>query len=110
MYRFGVGLFYANASRFSEEILALVDVPEPPRWLVLLADAIDDIDFTGGQTIVEVATALDERNVVFAVASAQDGVRPELDRFGLTDKIGEGRIFPTLEDAVAAFGRDSPTR
>ena len=110
VYRFGVGLFYANAARFSEEILALVEVPEPPRWLVLLADAIDDVDFTGGQTIVEVATALEERNVVFAVAHVQDDVRPELDRFGLTEKIGEDRYFPTVEDAAAAFGRDNPAR
>jgi sulfate permease, SulP family len=29
VYRFGVGVFYANAERFSEEITALVDVPEP---------------------------------------------------------------------------------
>ncbi len=110
VYRFGVGLFYANASRFSEEILALVNVPEPPRWLVLLADAIDDVDFTGGQTMVEVAAALEERGVVFAVAHVQDDVRPELDRFGLTEKIGEDRFFPTVEAAVAAFGRDRPTR
>ena len=110
VYRFGVGLFYANASRFSEEILALVDVPEPPRWLVLLADAIDDVDFTGGQTIVEVATALEERNVVFVVADVQDAVQPELDRFGLTEKIGADHIFPTLEAAVAAFdsGKRTP--
>jgi sulfate permease, SulP family len=108
-YRFGVGLFYANASRFSEEILALVEVPEPPRWLVLVADAIDDVDFTGGQTIVEVATALEDRNVVFAVAEVQESVRPELDRFGLTEKIGEDRYFPTLEAAVAAFERGKRT-
>ena len=110
VYRFGVGLFYANASRFSEEILALVDVPEPPQWLVLLADAIDDVDFTGGQTIVEVATALEERNVVFVVADVQDAVQPELDRFGLTEKIGADHIFPTLEAAVAAFEKGHKTR
>ncbi len=87
-----------------------MNVPEPPRWLVLLADAIDDVDFTGGQTIVEVAAALEERNVVFAVAHVQDDVRPELDRFGLTEKIGEDRYFPSVEDAAAAFRRDNPTR
>lgn len=37
--------------------------------------------------------------MVFAVADAQDNVRPELDRFGLTEKIGEDHIFPTVEDA-----------
>ena len=55
VYRFGVGLFYANAARFTEEAIALVDVPEPPRWFVLLADAIDDVDYTGGKTLVELA-------------------------------------------------------
>ena len=103
VYRFGVGLFYANASRFSEEVLGLVDVPDPPKWLVLLADAIDDVDFTGGKTIVETAQQLAERGVVFAVAVVGDDVRRELDRFGLTEKIGEERYFDTLGDAFAAF-------
>jgi MFS superfamily sulfate permease-like transporter len=84
-------------------VLDLVDVPEPPRWLVLLADGIDDVDFTGGKTIVEAAEQLGQRGVVFAVAEASDDVLRELDRFGLTDRIGEGRYFATLEEALAAF-------
>ncbi len=52
VYRFGVGLFYANATRLSEEALELVGGPEPPRWFVLHADAIDDVDYTGGKTLV----------------------------------------------------------
>ena len=35
VYRFGVGLFYANAERLSTEALGLVDIPDPPRWFVL---------------------------------------------------------------------------
>ncbi len=59
VYRFGVGLFYANAARFTEEGLALVEVPEPPRWFILLANAIDDVDYTGGKTLVEFAGQLE---------------------------------------------------
>ena len=103
VYRFGVGLFYANASRFAEEVLGLVDVPDRPKWLVLLADSIDDVDFTGGKTIVETAEQLAERDVTFAVAVLSDEVRAEFDRFGLTEQIGEDRYFATLEDAVTAF-------
>jgi len=105
VYRFGVGLFYANASRFAEEVLGLVDVPEPPRWLVLLADGIDDVDYSGGKTVVEVAEQLAERGVVFAVAAVSDDVKHELDLFGLTQTIGEERYFDTVEDAIAAFRR-----
>jgi high affinity sulfate transporter 1 len=103
VYRFAVGVFYANASRLSEEVLDLVSVPEPPRWLVLLADGIDDVDFSGGNTLVELADALADRNVVFVLAGVRDEVRVELDRFGLTEKIGTGRYFTTLDDAIAAF-------
>ena len=103
VYRFGVGLFYANAERFSKEALALVDGPEHPRWLVLLADAIDDIDYTGGKTLGELADQVRERGVVLAVAGAPAPVARELELFGLTEKIGLEHVFDSLEDAVAAF-------
>jgi high affinity sulfate transporter 1 len=103
VYRFGVGLFYANAQRLSEEALALVDVPEPPRWFVLDADAIDDVDYTGGKTLAELAGELQERSVVFAVANASPRLRRELDRFGVTAKIGRERYFDDLEAARDAF-------
>ena len=103
VYRFGVGLFYANVTRFSTEVLALVDTPAPPQWLVLLADAIDDVDFTAGQALVELARQLSERGVVFAVAAARSDVLTELDRFGLLDVIGRDRVFATLDEAVDAF-------
>jgi MFS superfamily sulfate permease-like transporter len=108
VYRFGVGLFYANAERLTDETMRLVDVPDPPRWFVLDADAIDDIDYTGGKTLAELATQLAKRNVVFAIASASGRLRRELDRFGVTEEIGEGRYFDTIEDARAAFHAATP--
>jgi high affinity sulfate transporter 1 len=102
VYRFGVGLFYANASRLTEDVLALVDVPERPRWFVLLADAMDDVDFTGGKTLLELARQLADRNVVFCIAAGQR-VLPELERFGVVDAIGEDHVFVSLDDAIAAF-------
>jgi MFS superfamily sulfate permease-like transporter len=101
VYRFAVGLFYANAERFAEEILGLAR--SAPRWLVLDADAIDDIDYTGGLTVVEVADQLAARGVVFAVAGASGHVRRELDRFGLTEKIGAERYYDDVLSARAAF-------
>jgi MFS superfamily sulfate permease-like transporter len=108
VYRFGVGLFYANAARLSEDVLALVDVPERPRWFVLLADAMDDVDFTGGKTLLELAGQLADRNVVFCIAAGQR-VLPELERFGVVDAIGEEHVFVSLDDALAAFHRVEAT-
>jgi sulfate permease, SulP family len=103
IYRFSVGIFYANAERLSEEVLRLVNVPEPPRWFVLDAEAIDDVDYTGAQTLLELADQLKQRGIVFAVAEASDDVRRQLDRFGLTDKIGPDRYFDRLHAARDAF-------
>jgi MFS superfamily sulfate permease-like transporter len=102
IYRFNVGIFYANAMRLAGEIRGLAG---GARWLVLAADAIDDVDYTGGQVLLELADELAERHVVFAVAGASDPVRRQLDRFGLTAKIGAARYFDTPADAREAFHR-----
>ena len=104
VYRFGVGLFYANAARLSEEVNALIDTDPPPRWFVLLAEAIDDVDYTGGKTLCSSSPPSSQsRNVVFAIAEAGPDVRRELDRFGVTAKIGESHLFDTADEARAAF-------
>jgi high affinity sulfate transporter 1 len=109
VYRFGVGLFYANATRMSEDVLALIDVAEPPRWFVLLADAMDDVDFTGGKTLLELAGQVADRNVVFCIAAGQR-VLPELERFGVVEAIGADHVFGSLDEAIAAFrAAESPT-
>ena len=107
IYRFPVGIFFANAERLVQAIMTLVNTTDPPRWLVLDADAIDDIDYTGGQTLLQVAEQLRQRRITFAVAVANDDVRLELDRFGLTAKIGPDRYFDSLHAARDAFRRDT---
>jgi sulfate permease, SulP family len=103
VYRFSVGLFYANAEHFSEEALGLVDVPDPPRWFVLDAEAIDDIDYTGGKTVAELVDQLAARHIAFAVVGASARLRDELDRFGITERIGQDRYFESLGAARNAF-------
>ncbi|HKO85851.1 MAG TPA: sodium-independent anion transporter [Actinomycetota bacterium] len=83
--------------------MGLVNVADPPRWFVLQAEAIDDIDYTGAQTVLELADQLKERGIVFAVAEASDDLRRELDRFGLIDKIGPDHYFDSLHAARNAF-------
>ena len=100
VYRFAVGLFYANTERLTEELIQLVDVPDPPKWVVLQADGMDDIDYTGGKTLAEVQEQLESRGIVFAVAEANDHLAAELDRFGIT-----APRFATVQAAREAFER-----
>ena len=102
-YRFAVGLFFANAAGFADQVRSLVEGQEPPRWFLLVADGIDDVDYTGGRTVAEVAAQLRDRGVTFAIVSATPRVRKELDAFGVTEIIGANRYFDSLEEARAAF-------
>jgi high affinity sulfate transporter 1 len=103
VYRFAVGLFYANAQRFADEVSGLVEVDSPPRWIVLDLGAVDDIDYTGGQTFLEQVEEVQKRGVVVAIAEPSASLQRELDRFGITEKVGRERIYATVEDARDAF-------
>jgi high affinity sulfate transporter 1 len=103
VYRFGVGLFYANAGRLAEEVRGLAGDPDPPAWFVLDAEAVDDIDFSGAKTLAELAEELTARGIVFAVAGAEHRLRRELDRFGISDKVGSEHYFDTVEAARNAY-------
>ena len=105
VYRFAVGLFYANAERFADEVRGLAAGAEPPRWLVLDLGAVDDIDYTGGQMLAELVEELLGRTIVVAVAAPSASVQRELDTFGLTERIGRGRVYATVADARDAFHR-----
>jgi SulP family sulfate permease len=103
IYRFGGGIFYANATRLSEEVLGLVEGESPLRWFILDAASIDDIDFSGGKTLGELADELRARSIVLAITQPTDRVRAQLDTFGITEKIGAEHIYETVQDALDAF-------
>jgi len=42
--------------------------------------------------------------VKFVVAAATDELLAELERYDLIDRIGRENLYPTVDDAVAAFG------
>jgi sulfate permease, SulP family len=109
VYRFAVGLFFANAARFADEVRGLAEGAEPPRWLVLDLGALDDIDYTGGQMLAELVEELQKRKIVVAVAEPSESVQRELDTFGITERIGRERVYTTVGDARDAFRRAEGT-
>ena len=84
-------------------MLALASGDSPPRWILLEGSSIDDIDFTGGKTLAELADQLHQRGVVLGMADLRDSVRGELDRYGVTAKVGEKRLYASAGAAVDAF-------
>ena len=57
VYRWGASLYFANAARFEEEVVALAEPDgSPVKWLCVDAVAMGDVDYTGGETIIAGAT------------------------------------------------------
>jgi MFS superfamily sulfate permease-like transporter len=107
--RFEAPLLFFNAERFKNRLLLLVDNATPrPRWFVLSAEAITQLDTTGAAALDELYAELKSRDVQLVLA------RPKLymHRYGaplkLGEKIGPENIFLTIEAAVESIQlRDS---
>ena len=107
VYHFGAGLYYANAVRFSGEILGLVEVARPQiKWLDLDASAISNIDFSGAGTVREVHDALQKRGVTLVLSGVTGNARKELDRYGLTKLIGEDHFYESVPEVLEAYQKE----
>ena len=103
IYRFGADLFYANADRFADEVRSLVDkAPASVRWFVLDAGTVTDLDYSAAQTVRDLIGELTAKNVAVMFARVNTYLRADLDRHGISAKLGEARIFATLHEAIDA--------
>lgn len=104
IYRFGAALFYANARHFAEEVRALLTGPRV-RWLVVDAGAITNVDYSAARTLCDLHSDLVAAGVNLGLAHVEPELREDLDRHGLTARIGETRFFPTLHEGLAQIAR-----
>ncbi|HSA41887.1 MAG TPA: sodium-independent anion transporter, partial [Mycobacterium sp.] len=74
------------------------------------ADAQVDPDLTAVEALEQLRRELTDRGIVFAMARVKQDLLDDLQAAGFADRLGPGRIFPTLATAVAAFrtGSDQP--
>jgi len=110
VYRFEADLFYANAGRFTEEILKLVnEASSPLRWVVIDASEINNIDYTAGKTLIQLGAELDRRGVGVAAVALPTGVRREIERYKALRAYGAHReIFATVDAAIDTLRNLSP--
>lgn len=109
IYRFGAPLFYANAGRFSDELLRLVG-PDPCklRWLVIDSEAMTNIDYSAARVVSELRRDLAARGVVLAFARVHPELQADLGRHHITETVGPEHVFPRLHDALAAYHELQP--
>ena len=104
LYRFGAPLYFANATRFLDDVERLsARGPTPVRWFVLDAEAIVDVDTTGAGVLRQAITMLTRKGITFAISRADRPFRSWLEKYALAELIHPGRFYPTNRHAAAAF-------
>jgi MFS superfamily sulfate permease-like transporter len=101
--RFDAPLFFANAPTFARRLHEqLSETTRPLTRLIVVGDAMTDIDTTGAEILTGILDDLDRRGLGFGFAGLKGTVKDRLKGYGLYERIGEGNFFPTVGSAVAA--------
>jgi high affinity sulfate transporter 1 len=107
VYRFDAPLIFANAGTFRREVRALAAAEPKPRWIVVAAEPMTDVDTTACDMLEDLATDLAEAGIELHVAELKDPVREKVDRFGLSHVLPAERFHPTVNDAVRDYRRET---
>ena len=101
--RFDAPLFFANARAFRDSVRHLAHADPPPRWIVVAAEPITDVDTTAADMLEALDSELNAGNISLIFAELKDPVRTKLERYELIGPLDPAHFFPTIEGAVEAF-------
>ena len=105
-------LNFTNAEHICEKIRWSIAAQRPPvKLLVIEANGIIDIDYTGSQILARAITELKARNIVVAIARLSDNrAQTQARRTGLIDTTGPDHVFMSVEEAVQKLGPEAGSR
>jgi high affinity sulfate transporter 1 len=101
MFRFDAPLIFANARTFKERIRQIA--AEKPKWILIAAEPVTDIDTSGGEILEELYKELSGKGVSLVFAELKDPVKTRLKSYGLMEEFDSRRFYPTLDEAAQAF-------
>ncbi len=96
-------LWFANANWFHQEMLAAIaDGPNKPRQLIVDTSGMDDIDYTGTSTLLELDSTCTKRGVQLDLVITQGNAKRAIRMIGVDKALGEQHVFASVEDAIAS--------
>ena len=103
IFRFDAPLFFANTRTFRNQIRRLAAVDPRPKWIIIAAEPITDVDTTAADMLVELDEELNANGTSLVFAELKDPVRAKLERYELIGPLEPGHFFPTLDAALDSF-------
>ena len=104
IFRFDAPLFFANARTFRDQIRHLAAGHPSPRWIVIAAEPITDVDTTAADMLANLDEELNAEGISLVFAELKEPVRQKLERYELIGPLNPQHFFPTLDAAVEHFG------
>ena len=104
IFRFDAPLFFANARTFRDQIRRLAAADPRPRWIVIAAEPITDVDTTAADMLADLDEELNAEGVSLVFAELKEPVRRKLERYELIGPLDPEHFFPTLDAALEHFG------
>jgi SulP family sulfate permease len=99
--RFDGRLYFANVSYFEDAILEAVAANPAAPYLLIVGDGINELDASGEEVIHHLAERLNTIGVVMLFSGLKKQVLDVMQATGLRALVGEGRFFPTSDQALA---------
>ena len=103
IFRFDGPLFFANARTFRDQLRRLAAADPRPRWILVAAEPITDVDTTAADMLADLDDELNAAGTSIVFAELKDPVRAKLERYKLIGPLDPDHFFPTLESALDAF-------
>jgi sulfate permease, SulP family len=104
VYRFDAPLVFANAGFFTERMEELIaNAGAGLKCVILDAEAISDFDSTAAEALENLDADLARRGVELWIARANEPLRKLLEVTGLTQRLGQGNVYPSVRAAVIAY-------
>ena len=101
--RFDGGLYFVTTEVFSDRLRDRIAVAEPPiEQIVLDLEAVNFVDSQGVGELDRLLDVADERGISVYFARMKEPVRTVLAAGGLIERLGEGRLHVSIDDAVTA--------
>jgi len=100
----GAPVCFANATYVRRELeRSISSMREPCRLVVLEANGVIDIDFTGSQMLQEVIARLQQRHIPVALARLEsERAQRAAERTGLLSVLGAQQVFRSVDEAIRA--------
>ena len=104
VYRFDAPLVFANAAFFTERMDDLVtEAGAGLKCVILDAEAVSNFDSTAAEALENLDMDLERRGIQLWIARANLPLCELLKVTGLTERIGENNIYPSVRAAVTAY-------